>query len=314
MRRLLALFSASILIALLAAPAASAHGTTFETASWSVVSAARNDDGSIKTNFELYIQCANADAGSGSMMLRRRQEDGSYQPVSGIYHRGAHSERVRKSVDLPPGDYQTAWDVVGCTYEGDSPDEDTGPHSDYRSNYKPGSFTISCPPPSGRAIGGYPLVPVAGCDVQNTTPPPPPPETPPCRPVAARGLPGFPLVACRPSPTPDPRGRVGQRVVCSVERCTGTVTLRTVRRVPCTGRGFPIVPCRGYATRRRVVTLGKARFDIPAGRAKTVKVRLKRRQLRYLKAVRRLKVRMIVSGRSGEERLRTERTFTLRSR
>lgn len=316
MRRLGALLAVTLSTALVAASAASAHQTSFDGAYWKVDSAERNDDGSIKVHFELMVACRNADMGVGAVSISRKHPDGGYRQVSGLYYAAPAGERVRQSVDLPSGAYRAVWEEVGCAATASTGPDDSGPHGDDRKGFQVGLFELSCPAGPSRPIGGFPLIPVRGCNVADTTPPAPPGPDP-CAPAAARGVGGFPLIPCgagRNQEWLDRRGRVGQRIVCSVNGCTGTVSLRTAAPRPCRGRGFPLVPCRGYATRRRVVTLGKARFSIPAGRSKVVKVRLKRRQLRYVKSVRRLRVRMVVSGRSGEERIRTEDTFTLRAR
>ncbi len=118
---------------------------------------------------------------------------------------------------------------------------------------------------------------IAGADQTLTTQPAPViDKTPPHVGIVSRRL------------TMSARGIVRVRLSCpAVEKagCRGTVTLRTVRRFPVVG---------GRKGKRRVVTLGRARFVIRAGTRRNVSIRLSRRNRARVRHAHRLQVRVVV--------------------
>jgi hypothetical protein len=86
--------------------------------------------------------------------------------------------------------------------------------------------------------------------------------------------------------------------------CQGVITLQTAR-------GIPVVVI-ARKQKRRIVKLGRASFDIPAGTTRTVRIRLSKRKQKLLKKLRRVKVRAKIQPRAGGGQ-KSERVFTLKA-
>ncbi len=103
-------------------------------------------------------------------------------------------------------------------------------------------------------------------------------------------------------------GVAGVPVSCPPEAaggCRGVITLQTARRIPV------VVIAR---KRKRIVKLGRARFDIAAGTTRRVRITLSKRNQKLLRKLRRVKVRATVRPRAGGGGGgKIERVFTLKA-
>jgi hypothetical protein len=103
----------------------------------------------------------------------------------------------------------------------------------------------------------------------------------------------------------DRKGYVAVKVKCPAGEpagCTGSLTLRTASRVRASAK-------------KRIVTLGKARLKVGAGKTATVKVKLSSRNRKLVRRLRRLKVKVTVRARDQARNARTSvKTLTLRAR
>jgi RTX calcium-binding nonapeptide repeat (4 copies) len=99
------------------------------------------------------------------------------------------------------------------------------------------------------------------------------------------------------------RGFVKVALNCSGTRdCAGRVSLDTTKKVR-------------VVALRRIVRLGSAQFKIPAGRTKTVRIRIARKKLRLVRRYRRLNADVIVRDKDRAGRARTStRTIVLKGR
>jgi Ca2+-binding RTX toxin-like protein len=137
----------------------------------------------------------------------------------------------------------------------------------------------------------------------------PPGSGPPSAPAtaAAQSTPFFTVSISRRTVTLTTAGVAGVPVFCPPQAaggCQGVITLQTAR-------GIPVVVI-ARKQRRRVVKLGRAGFDIPAGTTRKVRIRLSKRNQRLLKKLRRVKVRATIQPRAGRGK-RSERVFTLKA-
>ena len=80
-----------------------------------------------------------------------------------------------------------------------------------------------------------------------------------------------------------PRGVAAIRLRCGGAACRGRLTLFA--------RALP----RVLTARRKPIKLGTARFTIPRGKTRTVRVRLSRRAFNAVKLARRLKVQAVIT-------------------
>jgi hypothetical protein len=103
----------------------------------------------------------------------------------------------------------------------------------------------------------------------------------------------------------DRKGYVAVKVSCPAGEpagCTGTLTLRTASRVRASAK-------------RKIVTLGKARLRIRAGRTVKVNVKLSSRNRKLVRRLRRLKVKVTVRAKDQAQNTRTTtRSLTLKAR
>jgi len=101
-------------------------------------------------------------------------------------------------------------------------------------------------------------------------------------------------------------GRISVRLRCganSVAVCRGTVYLRSAKKV----RGA------SAAARKRLLTIGQRSYSIPQGKTTTVKVTAKKKARRVVRRLKRLRVRVSVTGRTGAGKMTIKRkTLTLR--
>ena len=94
------------------------------------------------------------------------------------------------------------------------------------------------------------------------------------------------------------------RVTCPAAEtagCTGTLTVRTARAIG--------------ERRKRRLTIGRGRFQIPAGRTAAVRLRVSRRNVRAIRRYRRLPLAASALTRDAAGNVgRTVRSYTLRRR
>jgi hypothetical protein len=110
-------------------------------------------------------------------------------------------------------------------------------------------------------------------------PPPPPAQPAPKRPTARVGLLTRTVVVT-------PKGVARIRMRCGGAACRGTLALFAAR-------GARLL------TARKPVKLGQARFSIPRGKTKTVRVRLSARAMKALRRAKRLKAQAVVTLRQS---------------
>jgi ABC-type transport system substrate-binding protein len=145
-------------------------------------------------------------------------------------------------------------------------------------------FGEPAPPPSQPQPQPPPLPPPAA-----PPPPAPPPPSPPAprRVLASAGLASGVVVVT-------PAGVAPLRVRCGGAACSGTVGL--------------FAPAPRVPAARKPVKLGQARFSIPRGKTKVVRVRLSSRGLKALKRAKRLKVQVVVTLVQSDGRRSVKRT------
>jgi hypothetical protein len=168
----------------------------------------------------------------------------------------------------------------------------------------------------------------------------PPPSPPPAPPIPPAGSPAPPAGAAPKQPSapseeiPEPvhpgadtiapamkvngklarldsRGIVAISIACPTSEpggCSGTVTLRTVGRVPATGGARRLAP-------KRPMTLGRRSFELRGGTSGAVRVRLSPKSRRLIRKLRRLRVFVFVDAHDGAGNATTARSaLTLKSR
>jgi peptide/nickel transport system substrate-binding protein len=157
--------------------------------------------------------------------------------------------------------------------------------------------------------------------LDNDAPPPPPPPPPPPLPPPPPPPPPAPPPSPPPAAAPPPPPR---RTLASAGLVGGTVAVTSSGAAPipvrcggaaCRGTVALFAPAgtRGL-TARKPVKLGQARFSIPRGRTKVVRVRLSGRALKALKRAGRLKARAVLTLRQSTGRTTTRRsTIVLRA-
>jgi Bacterial extracellular solute-binding proteins, family 5 Middle len=127
-----------------------------------------------------------------------------------------------------------------------------------------------------------------------TTPPPPPspptpPPPPPRRPLASAGLVSRTVVVTA-------KGAAPIRIRCRGSACRGSVTL------------FAPAGSRVLLAKKKPIKLGAARFSIPRGKTKVVRVRLTRRAFRAVKRAKRLRAQAVVTIVQSTGRKTTKRS------
>jgi Ca2+-binding RTX toxin-like protein len=124
---------------------------------------------------------------------------------------------------------------------------------------------------------------------------------------AAQPNPFFTVSISRRTVTLTTAGVAGVPVSCPPQAaggCQGVITLQTAN-------GIPVVVI-ARKQKRRIVKLGRASFDIPAGTTRTVRVRLSKRNQKLLRKLHRVKVRATIQPRAGQGE-KSVRTFTLKA-
>jgi Bacterial extracellular solute-binding proteins, family 5 Middle len=239
-------------------------------------------------------------------------------PSAGPYYVAEWTPRQRIRLERNPGHpgpapfFDTIDVLIGLPLETirlnvQSGAADYGPvppaaHAELAANFGPGSPAaqagrqqwFASPSATIRYLALNHDRPLFGTAPPPSTPPPPAPPAPPRRTPASVRLASKTVVVSRSGVAPI-------RIRCGGAACRGTVAL------------FARIKTR-VLTARKPVKLGQARFSIPRGKTRTVRVRLSARAFKALKRAKRLRAQVVLTLKQSNGRKSVKRgTIVLRA-